>query len=109
MNTVNRMAALIIPKAPYFAWSRDVLGDDLPPDEPDAFRTVFLLPERSSIERAFRTVFRDIFEELLQASVNAPELWPEKRDLRTFRQWFDVQLVELVHDAGLHEPIHDEP
>jgi hypothetical protein len=70
---------------------------------------VFLIPERNDIDRTLREVFSDIFEEMLLASVNAPELWPQNRDLMTFRNWFDVQLVEMVHDAGRGEVVHDKP
>ena len=107
MQTVNRMAAVVTPKRPYFEWSHSVLGEETNQCGPDEFRTVFLIPERDDSEQALRAVFADIFDEMLLSSVNAPELWPEKRDLRTFRKWFDVQLVEMAHDAGRGEVLHD--
>ena len=70
---------------------------------------MFLLPERDNIEQAIRSVYRVIFEEMLQASVNDPELWPEKRDLRTFRKWFEVQVVAMVFDADRGEVVDDAP
>jgi len=109
MPTVNRMAAVVTPKGPFFEWSESVLGEEANQCGPDEFRTVFLIPEHDDINRALRTVFADIFDTMLLASVNAPDLWPEKRDLRTFRKWFDVQLVEMVHDTGRGEVLHDEP
>ncbi len=74
---------------------------------PEDFRTVFLLLERNDIDQALQSVYADIFAEMLLASVNAPELWPEKQDLLTFRKWFEVELVEMVFDAGQGELLHD--
>ena len=43
-------------------------------------------------------------EEMLLGSVNDPSLWPKDLTFRDFKKWFDVQLVEMVFDAG-KEPI----
>jgi len=109
MQTVNRMAAIVTPSAPFFEWSESVLGEESKECGQEDFRTVFLLPERTNIDNALQSVYGDIFAEMLLASVNAPELWPEKRDLRTFRKWFQVELVEMVFDAGTGDLLHDLP
>lgn len=108
MQTVNRMAAIVVPKEPYFEWSRSVLGDDSDNCGPEVFRSVFLIPEHNDSERALRGSFALIFEEMLEASVNGMEFWPAKRDLRTFRKWFDVQVVEMVYDTSEGELLHDQ-
>jgi len=109
MQTVNRMAAIVTPKGPFLEWSESVLGEEANQCGPEVFRTAFLIPERRNVDRALQTVFAGIFDEMLMASVNSPEFWPEKRDLRTFRRWFDVQLVEIVVDAGRGDVLHDLP
>ncbi len=101
------MAAIVTPKCPFFAWSESILDKEANECGPDEFRTVFLLPEKDNIDQAVRSAYRVIFEEMLLASVNDPDLWPEKRDLRTFRKWFEVQIVEMVFDAGGGELLHD--
>jgi hypothetical protein len=55
------------------------------------------LPERNDADQA---LYADNFAELLLASVNSPELLLKKRDLRMFPKWLDVDLVEMVFDAG---------
>jgi len=107
MKTVNRMAAIVTPLGPFMAWSESVLGEEANECGPDDFRTVFLLPERNDINKSLQAVYPGIFDEMLLASVNAPEFWPEKRDLRTFRKWFQVELVEMVSDTGQGEVLHD--
>jgi hypothetical protein len=109
MQTVNRMAAIVTPAAPFFAWSESVLGEEANKCGSEDFRAVFLLPERNDPDKGLQSVYADIFAEMLLASVNAPELWPEKRDLRTFRKWFKVELIEMVFDAGRGELLHDLP
>jgi hypothetical protein len=109
MQTINRMAAIVTPSAPFFEWSESVLGEESKECGPEDFRTVFLLPERNNIDNSLQTVYGDIFSEMLLASVNAPGLWPDKRDLRTFRKWFKIELVEMVFDAGSGELLHDLP
>jgi len=107
MQTVNRMAAIVTPLAPFMDWSESVLGEEANECGPEEFRTVFLLPERNDINRSLQAVYPVIFEKMLLGSVNAPECWPEKRDLRTFRKWFQVELVEMVFDTAKDPLLHD--
>lgn len=100
MRTINRMAAVVTPRTPFFDWSRSIYGSEADDCGEGMFRSVFLLPERTKIETALRAVYADIFDVMLAGSVNDPDLWPEKRDLRTFKKWFDIQLVEMVYDAS---------
>ena len=107
MKTINRMAAVVSPKKPFFDWSEDVLGPDENDCDAATFRSVFLLPERTRIENALKSVYADIFDEMLRGSVSDPQYWPDKRDLRTFRAWFEVTLVEMVYDPTEDELLHD--
>jgi hypothetical protein len=109
MQTIHRIAAIVTTTAPFFEWSESVLGKTANRCGPVEFRTVFLLPERNDADQALTSVYADIFAEMLLASVNAPELWPGKRDLRTFRKWFNVEIVEMVFDAGRDDLLHDMP
>jgi len=74
---------------------------------PEEFRTVLLIPERTDIHKSLREVYEEILEEMLVASVNDPFLWPSDLSFRHFKKWFDVQLVELVFDAGRGPIEHD--
>lgn len=109
MKTINRMAAIVTPKEPFLDWSESVLGEEANDCGPELFRSVFLLPERNDINRSLQAVYFKIFEQMLLMSVNAPAYWPTKRDLRTFRKWFDVQLVEIIYDTDEGDLFHDLP
>ena len=74
---------------------------------PEEFRTVFLIPERTDIRKSLRDVYQDVLEVMLLASVNDPSLWPSELSFREFKKWFDVQLVEMVFNAGRGAVEHD--
>ena len=104
MKTINRMTAVVTPLKPFFDWSESVLGNEANEVGPEEFRNVFLIPERTDIHNSLRAVYQEIMEEMLLGSVNDPSLWPKDLTFRDFKKWFDVQLVEMVFDAG-KEPI----
>jgi hypothetical protein len=107
METINRMAAVVTPLKPFFDWSESVLGKEANDCDPEAFRTVFLIPERTDIGKSLRAVYDEILEQMLVASVNDSSLWPGDLSFRNFKKWFDVQLVEMVFDAGRGPVEHD--
>jgi hypothetical protein len=107
METINRMAAVVTPLQPFLDWSESVLGEEAKECGPEEFRTVFLIPERTDIRKSLRAVYEQIRDEMLLSSVNDPSLWPSDLSFREFRKWFDVQLVEMVFDAGRGLVEHD--
>jgi hypothetical protein len=104
MKTTKRMAAIVTPKAPFFAWAALFL-DERPPDctREEDFRTVFLLPDRDDIEQALESVYADIFAEMSESWINAPELWLTLETLESFHKWFEVEIVRTVVDAAPSE------
>jgi len=49
----------------------------------------------------------DIFEEELYATIRDTDLWPQKRDFKTYNEWFDTQACDTVFDLS-NEPIEIE-
>ena len=107
MQTINRVAAIVTPRTPFFEWSRSVLGDEAAPCDPTQCRTAFLIPEAKSGDHALKSVYPGIFDEMLLSEVNAPELWPKDRGLRVFRKWFDVETIDMVFDTAKGDLHHD--
>jgi len=61
----------------------------------------FLLPEYeddSQMEYLLRKYFKQIFEEQLNGWWLDEDAWPSRRDLETFKQWFDVEFHSVVFD-----------
>lgn len=103
---VNRCAILLSPKAPYIAWANSLDTDgprfedvDDPADDP---RQVFLGPDVEAPGEAAKYVekhFDMFFEEWLESWCTDPDLWPQNRTRKMFREWFEVRIFELVHDT----------
>ncbi len=52
MKTQGRMAVIVAPKAPFYAWPLLFLEKEPPNCNREDFRTVFLLPERERCRRS---------------------------------------------------------
>jgi hypothetical protein len=64
-------------------------------------RTAYLVPEfedDKQRERVLRKFFTMIFEDQLADWWTREEDWPQQRDLRTFKKWFDLQFHSVVED-----------
>ena len=104
LEMINRVAAVIRPKAPFLAWMHsipdlemdDFTLDELRSDE----QTVFLLPECYSLDESHAYVdkiYKTIFETELGNWWTDPVDWPQNMTLKMFHEWFDVEL----HSMGL--------
>ena len=47
----------------------------------------------------------DLFEAMLEGWVTDEALWPKKRTLEMFQEWFEVQMRSIVQDLYLYEPL----
>jgi hypothetical protein len=97
---INRSAVLVTPKEPYLRWAEQFPGGSpLPKGRME--RTVYLLPEIETPQqspRVLKAAFARIFEQELWAWDQVEADWPEKRDFKTFLEWFDVEIDTMVLD-----------
>ena len=110
MRLINRTAVSVVGAAPYLEWTRardlefapaKELSVAVPRAKP--FGSVYLLPEGIEEEDLLEWVednFAAIFESQLAAWTEDESAWPGSRDLRTFRQWFRVDLHGTVVDIA---------
>jgi len=64
---------------------------------------VYLVPEDPTGEAEtppLDSFFAEIFEQELEAWCTDKSTWPRKRDLKTFRSWFEVAGESIVIDLG---------
>lgn len=105
MHTIDRTAAVVRPKEPYFDWARRL--DDQSPTIDDLSRddlsAVFLIKESDDPAKELHRQFKVIFDEMLSGWDQDESSWPSKRDYRLFQKWFDVSLFEIVFDTGKWE------
>ncbi|MFQ5561512.1 MAG: hypothetical protein ACE5FU_13140 [Nitrospinota bacterium] len=105
MKYVNRCLVIVKPKQPYIDWVNSVEEGDplLDLEKARADLNTYLIKEFDETEMAGKyveKVYADIFENELLDWYTAPELWPQKRDLRMFRKWFDIEIHLSVLELG---------
>ena len=113
INLLNRIAVTVIPRQPYADWANSI-DDDWPKydlTDPDNEYTVYLIDDTGDTLAARRGVQRHcayIFEHELAAWCGDEDRWPSKRNWRTFKQWFDVQINSMVVDLGKRSLLIEE-
>jgi hypothetical protein len=121
MRVINRTAITVVGAQPYIEWTRArdaafaperdarprASGDggglsvSVPRTRP--FGSAYLLPEGVEEEDLLEWVednYAALFEAQLSAWTEDESAWPERRDLKTFREWFRVDLHGVVVDVG---------
>jgi hypothetical protein len=97
---LNRTLALVRARPRFFEWLRSLPDDEGEPLS-DPRPTGYLIPEADSEEEAWAWLeaeWATLFEMELEGWVIDPALWPEGRSWTLFREWFEVELVDLVWD-----------
>jgi hypothetical protein len=107
MRVVNRTAISIVGAKPYVEWTltREADADKgiLTVARGKTFGTVYLLPEFELEEDVQEWVEENagwMFEFQLAAWTDDESSWPQPRDLKTFRQWFRIDIHNVVVDVA---------
>jgi hypothetical protein len=101
----NRAAIIVRAKAPFVEWvqSADADSSHITTEEVNEDPNVYLIydpKKEGEIDRLIAKNYREIFEEELNSWFTDESLWPKKRDLKTFRQWFQVDFHDMVVDLS---------
>ena len=114
--TLNRGMVLLRYRQPFLDWlhAADPNPRDFTLDEINEDGEVFLIPNDTSPvepvemdEDAVRWVerrWRMFFEHILGDWLTDDSLWPQKRTLKMFREWFAVEYHSMVWDM-VNEPL----
>src|SRR6266705_6844369 len=108
MHLINRSAIIVKPKQPYIDWANyfDDGGPTLTLEKGRRDPSVFLADDVENDpepERIVKQYYNVIFEHELRAWMTTEHTWPRKRDLRTFLEWFDVDICTMVIDLSSAE------
>lgn len=109
MFIVDRMVALVRPRQPMLEWLMQQPDNDvdLTLDQMRADCTVLLVPETEDPEGVIAyidEIYKQVFEMELSSWYEEVSRWPKDRSLRTFWEWFDVEVHSLVIDTQ-EEPL----
>ena len=107
MRVINRTAVTIVGDQPYVEWTRtrdaDFNKGALTVARTKAYGSAFLLPEFELEEDLQEWVEENaawLFEFQLAAWTEDESSWPATRDLKTFREWFRVEIHSVVVDVA---------
>ena len=106
MRIVNRTAVSVTGKQPYIDWTRKHDADStkglLTVTRAKPYGTAILLPEFEVEEDVQEWVEENaawLFELQLAAWTDDEASWPASRDLKTFREWFRIDIHNVVVDV----------
>jgi|SRR6185437_3291122 len=103
MDTVNRLAIVVSPLEPYLAWARATLGDPTAVEAAaESFPSVYLAnePDEFDADQLIQKHYLMIFEEQLNSWDRDESIWPKRRTLAKFNEWFEAKVVDMVWDLG---------
>lgn len=108
MYIVDRSAAVLKPRQPFLDWLSHLPGNDikLSLDEIRSDCTVVMIPEVTEPEDGIAhidDIADKLFEMELASWVEDESLWPQKRSLKLFWEWFDVEIHLGVLDSVAEE------
>jgi hypothetical protein len=112
MRVVNRTAVTITGDQPYLEWMRqtgtdvDTGGVTVVVPRAKAYGSAFLLPEFDAEEDLQEWVEENapwLFEFQLAAWTDDESAWPAARDLKTFKEWFRIDIHSVVVDVAEDE------
>lgn len=101
MNLVNRSVLIVKPKQPLVDWLNSLDEPPLTLEECQQDPTAYLIPEvelEGDKQNYLKEHFSEIFEQELASWSRDEETWPKNRNLKTFRQWFDVSFHTMTID-----------
>ena len=110
---INRSALIVQPTERYLAWLHavDPTSRNLSLDDLRGEAHIYLIPEcdtEDDLNRVLKRCFDDIFTEELAGWFNIPDVWPDRRTVKMFREWFDVEFASMITDLSDFPLLHDE-
>lgn len=113
MYVIDRNVAVIKPTQAFLEWLNKLPENDvqLALDNLRADCTVLLIPEFEEPEEAVSYI-DDMYEQIFEAELGSwcsdQALWPRDRNLKTFWEWFEVEVHTMVVDT-LDEDVPPTP
>lgn len=115
---INRAALIIKIKKPFIDWlvfcskeyddeEREMKPEEIKTEGFDS-KNVYLIPaydETDKYENFVRKHCNEIFEHELSGWYTYPEIWPQKRSWKVFKEWFDFEIQTMVLDMITNKPI----
>ena len=108
---VNRSVVIVKPKQPYLEWAKKDDAEGLAEEVFEGLREephVYLLPDwedTASREEVLQDYWPVVFEAMLEGWVTVESMWPKGRSFEMFHEWFEIQMMSMLADLDLDEPL----
>ncbi|MFB9057713.1 hypothetical protein ACFFU9_13275 [Mariniflexile ostreae] len=98
-NYIDRNAIVLKAKQPFFNWLNGLYPNEAQHSYLDFSTNVYLVgDEEDDLEKWLKKKFDKLFiKELNQWHTNKKD-WPQKRTFKMFKEWFEVNLSDMVYD-----------
>ena len=110
MGSINRSAVILRAKSPCLEWQASVSDfsiEDLLKFSSSQEPVVYLVRENEdSHEAVIKKEWSHLFESELFGWVTDETMWPQDRNLRMFRAWFEIEVFLLVVNQ-VEGPVYD--
>lgn len=109
MEILNRSAITVRPKQLFADWA-----NALTPEFPleinilGEAHTYLTNPDFDDVEKHIKKYFKQIFTEELESIWTAENDWPQKRDFKTFCDWFSFEISDWVQDLSTKALIDED-
>ena len=107
---INRAVLIVRPKQPFLDWAAGLDDSGVLPDV-EGEQTVYLIPNFDTDDDA-RSILEDVYPEVFEKELwgwhTEESEWPEKRDLKTFEEWFAIEMHSVVEDLCDYEIFEEE-
>ena len=101
MEILNRSAITVSAKQPFIDWANS-LTPEFPMESKvlGESHTYLTNPDFEDAEKHLKKYFKAIFEEELEGIWTDANEWPQKRDFKTFCEWFHFEISDWVQDLS---------
>ena len=110
---INRAAIIVRPKKPFVEWVRNADGESkhITAKDIEEEPNIYLVNDYDmdgEKEQLIKDNYEYIFEEELNGWITDRSVWPRKRDIKTFQEWFHVDFHSMIFDLGEDEYIIED-
>lgn len=110
---MNRAVIIVRPKKRFIEWVRNADNDSkrITVKDIEEEPNIYLVNDYdmdAEKEKLIKENYKYIFEEELNGWITDESVWPGKRDMKTFLEWFHVDFHSMVFDLGEDEYIIED-
>lgn len=99
-NYINRTAIILKPLQPFFDWCSNLYPEET--DEINEINTYLISEDIDDVEAWLKKKFDTLFKYQLETWHTNKKEWPQRRNYKMFKEWFQVDISKMVFDVEKH-------